>query len=125
MPASSNTRKAIAGASSLPAETTDKLLVFGTNGRFYTIGVDKLPGGRGHGEPIRLMIDLGNDQELVALFVHEPGRKLLVASARRARLRRAGGRGRGPDPRRQAGAEPGRGRRGGGLRAASRATRSR
>jgi topoisomerase IV subunit A len=65
----------------IAAETTDKLLVFGTNGRFYTIGVDKLPGGRGHGEPIRLMIELGNDQELVALFVHEPGRKLLVASA--------------------------------------------
>jgi len=65
----------------IPAETTDKLLVFGTNGRFYTIGVDKLPGGRGHGEPIRLMIELGNDQELVALFVHKPERKLLVASA--------------------------------------------
>jgi topoisomerase IV subunit A len=65
----------------LNAETTDKLIVFGTNGRFYTLGVDKLPGGRGHGEPIRLMIDLGNDQELVAMFVHKPGRKLLVASA--------------------------------------------
>jgi topoisomerase-4 subunit A len=64
----------------VPAETTDKLLVFGTNGRFYTIGVDKLPGGRGHGEPIRLMIDLGNDQDIVALLVHRPGRKLLVAS---------------------------------------------
>jgi topoisomerase IV subunit A len=64
----------------IPAETTDKLVVFGTNGRFYTLGVDKLPGGRGHGEPIRLMIDLGNDQEVVALFVHKPGRKLLVAS---------------------------------------------
>ncbi len=65
----------------VPAETTDKLLVFGTNGRFYTLGVDRLPGGRGHGEPIRLMIDLGNDQDLVALFVHKPGRRLLVASA--------------------------------------------
>jgi len=64
----------------LPAETTDKLLVFGTNGRFYTIGVDKLPGGRGHGEPIRLMIDLGNDQEIVTLLVHKPGRKLVVAA---------------------------------------------
>jgi topoisomerase IV subunit A len=65
----------------LNAETTDRLIVFGTNGRFYTLGVDKLPGGRGHGEPIRLMIDLGNDQDLVAMFVHKPGRKLLVASA--------------------------------------------
>ncbi len=62
-------------------ETTDKLMLFGTNGRFYTLGVDKLPGGRGHGEPVRLMIDLGNDQEIVALFVHQPGRKRLVASA--------------------------------------------
>ncbi len=65
----------------LACETTDKLLVFGTNGRFYTLTVDKLPGGRGHGEPVRLMIDLGNDQEIVALMVHKPGRKLLVASS--------------------------------------------
>jgi topoisomerase IV subunit A len=65
----------------LQAETTDKLVVFGTNGRFYTLGIDKLPGGRGHGEPIRLMIDLGNDQELVAMFIHDPKRKLIVASA--------------------------------------------
>ena len=62
------------------AETTDKIMVFGTNGRFYTIGADKLPGGRGHGEPVRLMIDLGNDQDIVAVFVHKPGRKLLVAA---------------------------------------------
>src|SRR3546814_17731387 len=48
----------------LHAETTDKLLLLGTNGRFYTLGVDKLTGGRGHGEPIRLMIDLGNDQAI-------------------------------------------------------------
>ncbi|MGB0626253.1 MAG: DNA topoisomerase IV subunit A [Alphaproteobacteria bacterium] len=65
----------------LPAETTDKLLVFGTNGRFYTVGVDKLPGGRGHGEPLRLMFDLGNDADIVALKVHKPGDKLLVASS--------------------------------------------
>ncbi len=65
----------------LHAETTDKLLLLGTNGRFYTLGVDKLPGGRGHGEPIRLMIDLGNDQDIVSLFVHKPERKLLVASS--------------------------------------------
>jgi topoisomerase-4 subunit A len=64
----------------LHAETTDKLMVFGTNGRFYTIGADKLPGGRGNGEPIRLMIDLGNDQDIVAIFVHRPGGKLLVAA---------------------------------------------
>jgi topoisomerase IV subunit A len=65
----------------LHAETTDKLLLLGTNGRFYTLSVDKLPGGRGHGEPLRLMIDLGNDQDIVSLFVHKPGRKLLLASS--------------------------------------------
>jgi topoisomerase-4 subunit A len=65
----------------LKAETTDKLLVFATNGRFYTIGVDKLPGGRGNGEAIRLMIDFGNDQDIVSLHIHKPGRKLLVAAS--------------------------------------------
>ncbi|MFZ2100346.1 MAG: DNA topoisomerase IV subunit A, partial [Oricola sp.] len=63
------------------AQTTDKLLVFATNGRFYTLGVDKLPGGRGFGEPLRLMMGLPNDQDIVSVFVHEPGRKLLVASS--------------------------------------------
>lgn len=62
-------------------ETTDKLIVFGTNGKFYTLGVDKLPGGRGHGEPIRLMIDLGNDQDIVDLMIHKPGTKLLVVAS--------------------------------------------
>ena len=63
------------------AETTDKLVIFATNGRFYTIGVDKLPRGRGQGEPLRLMIDLPNDHEAVAMFVHRPGSKLLVAAS--------------------------------------------
>ncbi len=63
------------------AQTTDKLLIFATNGRFYTLGVDKLPGGRGFGEPLRLMTGLPNDQDIVALMVHQPERKLLVASA--------------------------------------------
>jgi topoisomerase-4 subunit A len=63
------------------AQTTDKLLVFATNGRFYTLGVDKLPGGRGFGEPLRLLMGLPNDQDIVSVFVHEPGRKLLVASS--------------------------------------------
>jgi len=65
----------------LHAQTTDKLLVFATNGRFYTVGVDKLPGGRGHGEPLRLMIDLANEHDFVQLLVHDPERKLLVASS--------------------------------------------
>jgi topoisomerase IV subunit A len=63
------------------AETTDKLLVFGTNGRFYTIGCDKLPGGRGFGDPIRLITGLGNDQDIVSVMIHKPGRKLLVAAS--------------------------------------------
>ncbi len=62
------------------AETTDKLLVFSTGGRFYTLGADRLPGGRGNGEPVRLMVDMDQDQDIVAVFVHKPGRKLLVAS---------------------------------------------
>ncbi|MDH3666597.1 MAG: DNA topoisomerase IV subunit A [Paracoccaceae bacterium] len=62
------------------AQTTDKLLAFATNGRFYTIGADRLPGGRGMGEPVRLMVDLANDDDLVALFIHRPGERLLVAS---------------------------------------------
>jgi DNA gyrase/topoisomerase IV subunit A len=61
------------------AQTTDTLLLFGTNGRFYALGADKLPGGRGHGEPFRLMIDIEEAADAVELFVHEPGRKLLVA----------------------------------------------
>ncbi len=64
----------------LHAETTDKILLFATDGRFYTLDAAKLPGGRGHGEPVRLMIDLDESREIVELFVHQPGRKLLVAS---------------------------------------------
>jgi topoisomerase-4 subunit A len=63
-----------------PAQTTDKILVFTTGGKFYTIGVDRLPGGRGHGEPIRIIVDMDNDQDIVTAFVHDPGRRLLVVS---------------------------------------------
>ena len=63
------------------AETTDRLLVFGSNGRFYTLSAANLPGGRGMGEPLRLMVDLPNEAEIVALFIHRPGGKLLVASS--------------------------------------------
>jgi topoisomerase-4 subunit A len=63
------------------AQTTDKILAFATNGRFYTIGAGRLPGGRGMGEPVRLMVDLANDEDLVALFIHRPGGRLLVASS--------------------------------------------
>ncbi len=62
------------------AETTDRLLVFGSNGRFYTVSASNLPGGRGMGEPLRLMVDLPNEAEIVDMFIHDPARKLLVAS---------------------------------------------
>ena len=62
------------------AQTTDTLLLFATNGRFYSLAADKLPGGRGHGDPFRLIVDIEDASDAVELFVHEPGRKLLVAS---------------------------------------------
>ena len=63
------------------AETTDKLLMFGGNGRFYTMSCSELPGGRGMGEPIRLIVDLPNDANMIDLFIHQPDRKLLLASS--------------------------------------------
>jgi topoisomerase-4 subunit A len=62
------------------AETTSKLLVSATNGRFYTIEAAKLPGGRGHGEPIRLFSDLEQEADIVSVFRYQGGRKLIVAS---------------------------------------------
>jgi len=62
------------------AETTDKLLMFGNNGRFYTIAATNLPGGRGMGEPVRLMVDMPNEVEIVDLQIYSPGTKLMVAS---------------------------------------------
>jgi topoisomerase IV subunit A len=63
------------------AETTDKLLLFASNGRFYTIPTVGLPGGRSMGDPVRLMVDLPNEAEIVDLFIHRPGGALLVASS--------------------------------------------
>ena len=62
------------------AETTSKLLLFATNGKFYSLDVAKLPGGRGHGEPIRMFIDMEQDAAIVSLFANKGGRKFLVAS---------------------------------------------
>src|SRR5579863_2788725 len=62
------------------AETTSKLLAFATNGRFYTIDAAKLPGGRGHGEPIRLFCEIEQEADVVAVFRYQGGRKLIVAS---------------------------------------------
>jgi len=65
---------------SFPAHTTDRIILFATGGKFYTLGCDRLPGGRGHGEPVRIMIDMDNDQDIVSAFVHQPEGRLLVAS---------------------------------------------
>ncbi len=63
------------------AQTTDKLLLVVANGRFYTLGADKLPGGRGFGEPVRLMVDLDGATGVIALLRAEPAGKLLVAAS--------------------------------------------
>lgn len=64
----------------VPAETTDKLLIFASDGRFFTIGCDKLPGARGHGEPLRLMLDLDDKTDILDIFPHRPGTKRVIAS---------------------------------------------
>jgi topoisomerase-4 subunit A len=64
----------------LKAETTDRLMLFSTDGRFFTLDCSKLPGGRGLGEAIRTFIDLPPESDVVAAFVHQPGRKLLLAA---------------------------------------------
>jgi topoisomerase-4 subunit A len=64
-----------------PAETTSKCLVFASNGRFYTLDAAKLPGGRGHGEPIRLFIELEQEADLISVFRYEGGRKFLIGSS--------------------------------------------
>jgi topoisomerase IV subunit A len=64
----------------LHAETTDRLLLMASNGRMFTLACAQLPGGRGMGEPVRLMSDIPNDARMIALFVHRPGGKLLLAS---------------------------------------------
>ncbi len=62
------------------ADSHDKIILFTTSGKFFTIGGDKLPGGRGHGEPIRVIIDMENDADVVTAFKHDPKRKLLLVS---------------------------------------------
>ena len=63
------------------AQTTDKLLALASNGRFYTIQASSLPGGRGMGEPLRLMVDIPDEALIVNLITFRPGQKLLVASS--------------------------------------------
>ncbi|MGD9477025.1 DNA topoisomerase IV subunit A [Shinella sp. G-2] len=63
-----------------PAQTTDKVLIVTTGGKVFTLGADKLPGGRGHGEPLRIMVDMENDQDVLTAFVHDASRKVIIAS---------------------------------------------
>jgi len=67
-------------ATILPAETTDKLIIFASDGRFFALACDKLPGARGHGEPVRLMIDLDDKTDIIDVFAYKPGRKRVIAS---------------------------------------------
>ncbi len=67
-------------AFALHAQTTDKLLLVADNGRFYTLGADKLPGARGFGEPVRNTLDIDADAQIVAVVVHKPGQRLLLAA---------------------------------------------
>ena len=66
----------------LHAQTTDKILLFATNGRFYTLQADKLPRGRGFGEPLRLSVDLPEEDDIICMFVYQTGRKRLIVSKR-------------------------------------------
>ncbi len=67
-------------AQAIQAKTTDSILFFASNGRFYTLTGDKLPSGKGFGEPLRLMIDLPNDHDIVSVMVYHAEQKLLLAS---------------------------------------------
>jgi topoisomerase-4 subunit A len=64
----------------VPAETTDKLMIFASDGRFFTLPCDKLPSARGHGEPLRLMVDLDDRVRILDVFAHKPGARRMVAS---------------------------------------------
>ena len=63
-----------------PAVTTDKIIIVSTGGKFFTIAANDLPGGRGHGEPIRILVDMDNDQDILTAFVLKPDEKLLLVS---------------------------------------------
>jgi topoisomerase-4 subunit A len=65
----------------LHGQTTDRVLLATDQGRFYTLAADKLPGGRGFGEPVRLFADIDSDARIAALLVAKPGAELLLASA--------------------------------------------
>jgi len=63
------------------AESTDRFLLLSSSGKFFTLDASRLPGGRGHGEPVRLMVDMEAGDAIVAFFPHRPGRQLLLAAS--------------------------------------------
>ena len=65
----------------VPTETTDRLLIFASDGRFFTLACDKLPSARSQGEPLRLMLDLDDKTEFVSVFPHRPGARRILASS--------------------------------------------
>ncbi len=67
-------------ATAFHAEMTDKILLFATGGKFFTLEAAKLPGGRGHGEPVRVMVEMESDTDVISAFKHQPDRKLLLVS---------------------------------------------
>ena len=69
-----------AGKFVVNAMTTDKIMLFSSSGKFFTLEASKLPGGRGHGEPVRLMADIDSTDSIIALFVYQSGAKRLLAS---------------------------------------------
>lgn len=64
----------------MEAQTTDKIVIFASNGRFYTITGDKLPPGRGFGEPVRLLVDIPNDADIIQMMIWQADQKILLAS---------------------------------------------
>ena len=65
----------------VPAMTTDKIMLLSSSGKFFTLDGGKFPGGRGHGEPVRLLADIDAADQITALFVYQPGAKRLIASS--------------------------------------------
>ena len=65
----------------LHAETTDRLVLFATNGKAFTLKADAIPRGRGDGQPVRLLLDLTNEDTVIAMFVHREGLRYLVAAS--------------------------------------------
>ena len=64
----------------LHAQTTDKIVLLDNKGKFFNIAARDIPSGRGFGQPVRLMIDLANNDDVVSMFVYEPGKSYLIAS---------------------------------------------